>query len=192
MNSFFALLFRQKYIKRWGLMRNVSSESLSEHSAETAALAHALALIGNNIFKKNYNVEKIVCMALYHDATEVFTGDMPTPVKYFSPEMRKGYELIELQAAESFLNKLPSELKDIYRAFILPNKEEDSDSIRIVKIADKLSAYIKCLTEETSGNKEFLNARKTTEAALKKLDCPELDYFMSNFIDSFSLTLDEM
>ncbi len=191
MNSFFALLFRQKYIKRWGLMRNVSSESLSEHSSEVAALAHALALIGNNIFNKNYNVEKIVCIALYHDALEVFTGDMPTPVKYFSPEMKNGYELIEQQAANTFLEKLPSELKEVYRPFILPDKN-DEESIRIVKTADKLSAYIKCLTEEASGNKEFTNARKSTENALMQFNCEELDYFLKNFIGSFSLTLDEM
>ncbi len=191
MNSFFALLFRQKYITRWGLMRNTTPESLSEHTAEVAAIAHALATIGNTLYNKSYNVGKITEMALFHDATEVFTGDMPTPVKYFSKEMRSGYALIEEQAAEKLLSKLPKELENEYRALLCP-AESDAESERIVKIADKLAAYIKCLTEVAGGNREFSSAAKTTKAALDKYDSPELAYFNENFLPAFTLTLDEM
>lgn len=189
MNSFFSLLFRQKYITRWGLMRNTTPESLAEHSAQVAAIAHVLAVIGNRLYGKHYDTGKIVCIALYHDAAEVFTGDMPTPVKYFSPEMRSGYGLIEKQAAEKLISKLPEELRDEYTSLLSP---DDAECERIVKIADKLCAYIKCLTEEASGNREFLSAKRATEEALDKFDSPELDYFREKFICSFLLTLDEM
>lgn len=190
MNSFFSLLFRQKYITRWGLMRNTTQETLSEHSAEVAAVAHSLAVIGNIVYGKNYDAGEVACLALFHDAAEVFTGDMPTPVKYFSPEMRSGYAVIEKQAAETLLSKLPEELREHYRDLLSPADKEESQ--RLVKIADKLCAYIKCLTEEASGNREFVNAKKTIEAALDSYDCEELDYFRKNFLGAFSLTLDEM
>ncbi len=191
MNSFFALLFRQKYIVRWGLMRNTTPETLSEHSAETAAIAHALAVIGNTVYNKSYDPEKVACLALFHDASEVFTGDMPTPVKYFSPEMRSGYALIEDKAIEKLLSKLPEELRSEYRS-LLSSDSSDTESHRLVKIADKLSAYIKCLTEEAAGNKEFSSAAKTIKEALDKYDSPELEYFKEHFLEAFTLTLDEM
>ena len=190
MNSFFSLLFRQKYIQRWGLMRNITPETLSEHSAEVAAVARALATIGNTLYGKSYDVGEVVSLALFHDAAEVFTGDMPTPVKYFSPEMRSGYALIEEQAAEKLLSKLPEELRDSYRTLLLPQEKEESR--RLVKIADKLCAYIKCLTEEAGGNREFLNAKQSVEQALKDCECEEFAYFREHFLDAFSLTLDEM
>lgn len=191
MNSFFAFLFRQKYIKRWGLMRNTTPESLSEHTAEVAAIAHALAVIGNTVYGKSYDEGRVTCLALFHDAPEVFTGDLPTPIKYFSPEMKNGYSLIENQATEKLVSKLPPELRDEYRALLSPD-EKDAELKVLVKIADKLSAYIKCLTEEASGNREFLNAKASLEEALNSYNSVELDYFRKNFLDAFSLTLDEM
>lgn len=190
-NSFFALLFRQKYILRWGLMRNTTPESLSEHTAEAAVLAHALALIGNTCFGKHYDPDRVAALALFHDATEVLTGDLPTPIKYFSPEMRRDYRLIEAQAATTLLSKLPAELQPAYEALLSP-AEEDAASLALVKIADKLCAYIKCITEEAAGNREFLSARRTIEAELDKLDSEELAYFREHLLDAFTLTIDEM
>lgn len=191
MNSFFALLFRQKYIQRWGLMRNTTPESLAEHTAEAAVIAHALAVIGNTHFGKSYDADRIAALALFHDATEVLTGDLPTPIKYFSPEMRQNYALIEEEAIAKLLSKLPEELRPSYEPLFFP-ENEDPDVLRLLKIADKLCAYIKCLTEEASGNREFRSARNTIEAELNKIDSKELTYFRTHFLDAFSLTIDEM
>lgn len=188
-NSFFSLIFREKYIKRWGLMRNTCDENLSSHSMEVAMIAHSLAVIGNTYFGKNYDEGAILAAGLYHDATEVFTGDMPTPVKYFSPAMRQNYKIVEENAAENLLIKLPMEMRDKYRAIIC---NEDKDTERLVKIADKLAAYIKCVEEEKCGNTEFSLAKTATLDSLRAYSCPELDYFLQNFLPTFSLTLDEM
>lgn len=190
-NSFFALLFRQKYIRRWGLMRNVSDESLISHIAETAMLAHALAIIGNRLFQADYHEEKIALLALYHDATEVYTGDMPTPVKYFNDEIRRSYRQIEDNAAALLLSKLPDTLQSAYQPWICET-DISPEEAKLVKAADKLSAYIKCIEEEKSGNPEFRQARLTTEAALDAMDCPELDWFREHLLPSFFLTLDEL
>ncbi|MBQ4065010.1 MAG: 5'-deoxynucleotidase [Clostridia bacterium] len=190
-NSFFALLFRQKYIQRWGLMRNSIPESLAEHTAEAAVIAHALAVIGNTVFGKTYDPDRVAALALFHDAPEVFTGDLPTPIKYFSPEMKQGYDKIEAQAIDKLLSKLPKELRASYEPLLAP-AEADAETKRLVKIADKLCAYIKCLTEEAGGNREFLSARRTIEADLDKMDSDELRYFRENLLDAFSLTIDEM
>ena len=139
-SSFFALIFREKYIRRWGLMRNSSEENLSSHSMEVAMIAHALAVIGNTMFGKIYDEGKVMAVALYHDATEVFTGDMPTPVKYFSREMRDNYKIVEKQAVKSLTAKLPDCLKEEYESLLDCGDEETE---RLVKIADKLAAYIK-------------------------------------------------
>jgi 5'-deoxynucleotidase len=191
MNSFFALLFRQKYIQRWGLMRNSISESLSEHTAEAAIIAHALAVIGNTVYGKSYDPDRAAALALFHDAPEVYTGDLPTPIKYFSPEMKQGYDKVEAQAIDSLLSKLPAELREAYIPLLSPT-EADAETKRLVKIADKLCAYIKCLTEEAGGNREFRSARRTIEADLDKMDSDELRYFRLNLLDAFSLTIDEM
>ncbi len=189
-NSFFALIFRQKYIKRWGLMRNVSDENLAEHSAQTAMLAHALALIGNRVLGKSYDTGKVTLAALYHDAAEVYTGDMPTPVKYNSPALRDSYRLIEQEAAERLLSHLPEAYRTDFEA---PVREQwDADTLRMVKAADKLAAYIKCVEEVKCGNPEFADAKKTTLSALEKMELPELDIFMKEFLPAFELTLDEM
>lgn len=189
-NSFFALIFRQKYIKRWGLMRNVSDENLAEHSAQVAMLAHALALIGNRSLGRAYDTGMVTLAALYHDAAEVYTGDMPTPVKYNSPALRESYRLIEQEAAGTLLSHLPEE----YRADFEPLVREAwaEDILRLVKAADKLAAYIKCVEEVKCGNAEFVDAKKSTFAALEKMDLPELRIFMTEFLPAFELTLDEM
>ena len=158
-NSFYALIFRQKYIKRWGLMRNSRDESLAEHASETAILTHALCTIGNKYFAKDYDTERAVTLALFHDTTEVYTGDLPTPIKYFSSEMRDNYKMIEKNAQETLLSHLPEELRPDYNALL----DSDDDPLhRLVKAADKLAALIKCIEEEKSGNPEFSAAKTST------------------------------
>ena len=187
--SFFALAFRQKYIRRWGLMRNTLSENLSEHAMETAVLAHALALVGNTYFQKNYNPDRIATLALFHDVPEVYTGDLPTPVKYFDKNSRDSYAQIEAQAIASLLSKLPEPLRDAYADILEGGNEEEH---RLVKAADKLTAYIKCIEEEKCGNSEFLSAKASTVASISAMKCPELDWFMENLLPSFGMTIDEM
>lgn len=191
MNSFFALLFRQKYITRWSLMRSITPESLAEHTAECAVIAHALAVIGNTVYDRSYDPDRVAALALFHDASEVLTGDLPTPIKYFSPAMKQDYAEIERQAVDQLLSKLPAALREIYRP-LLTASEQDPAAHRLVKIADKLCAYIKCLTEEAGGNREFLAARRTIEGDLDKIESEELAYFRRHFLDAFSLTVDEI
>jgi len=186
--SFFALVFRQRYIKRWGLMRNVNDENLAEHSAEVGMIAHALSLIGNKYFGKDYDTGKITTAALYHDAAEVYTGDMPTPVKYFTPEMRSNYKGIEDSAISALLSHLPQDIRGDYRG-VLDYPEEYE---KIIKAADKLCAYIKCIEEVKCGNSEFEKAKSSTYASLKALECEELEFFMEKYLPAFELTLDEM
>lgn len=189
-NSFYALIFRQKYIKRWGLMRNVSDENLAEHSAQVAMLAHALALIGNKRLSRSYDLGEVTLAALYHDGAEVYTGDLPTPVKYNSPELRKSYALIEEQAVSVLLSHLPEDMRADYEPLL--REDVSQDILRLVKAADKLAAYIKCVEEVKCGNTEFADAKKTTFDALKKMELPELELFLEEFLPAFELTLDEM
>ncbi len=187
--SFYALAFRQKYIRRWGLMRNTMSENLSEHAMETAILAHALALIGNTYFGKQYDPDRIATLALFHDVPEVYTGDLPTPVKYFDQNSRDSYQHIEEQAIKTLLSKLPKELRTSYAKIFEGGSSEEH---RIVKAADKLTAYIKCVEEEKCGNTEFVSAKNATAIALTAMQCDELDYFMTYLLPSFGMTIDEM
>lgn len=191
-NSFYALIFRQKHIRRWGLMRNLREESLAEHSAQTAVLAHALALIGNRFFGENYDAERATVLALFHDTTEVYTGDLPTPIKYFSPEMRENYREIEKSALCALLRHLPDELAQDYENILDFSGQDDKKLEKLVKAADKLSALIKCLEEEKGGNSEFLAAARSTKNALLSLGCKEAEYFVDQFLPTFLLTLDEM
>lgn len=186
--GFYALLFRMKYIERWSLMRCNIKENLSEHSLETAIIANALAEIGNTYFGKAYNSDRIALKALYHDATEIMTGDLPTPVKYYDDNIRSAYAAVERCAESKILSLLPDELGGRYKELF----ELDSDEKKIIKAADKLCAYIKCAQEVLSGNIEFSHAEKTTKAALEKSDCRELDYFMENFLPSFFQPLDDI
>lgn len=190
-NSFFAVFFRQKYINRWGLMRNVTEENLSTHAAEVSCIAHALAVIGNTYFGKKYDCDRAALLALYHDMPEVFTGDLPTPVKYANTALRQCYAQLENQAVEQLIKRLPEEMQKEYESLVRTD-EQDKELKKLVKCADKLCALIKCIEEEKSGNNEFTSARESTEKALKKMDSEELDYFIKNFLPSFSGTLDEL
>ena len=189
-HTFFAYLARMKYIKRWGLMRNSVPENDAEHTLQTTMIAHGLALIRENIFHEPCDGEHCAMLAVYHDASEVFTGDMPTPVKYFTEDLRDRYQEIEDKARERLLQTLPDELKKAYRPYIL---EMDKDPLwSLVKAADTLSAYLKCAEEKQAGNSEFEEAFQTTENKLRKMQLKEVDWFLDHFAGSFSLTLDEM
>lgn len=197
-HNFFAILFRQKHIGRWSLMRNVNPDTLAAHSAEVAAVAHSLALIGNKYLGKSYDCGRVALLALYHDAPEVYTGDLPTPVKYFSPGMRSAYAEIERSAGQMLLSKLPEELRGEYAPLLSPAEAADradggdAELLPLVKTADKLCAYIKCVEEEKCGNTEFREARKTLLAALLANPLPELKRFMADFLPAFELTVDEL
>ncbi len=188
---FFSYLARMKLIDRWSLMRCTQRENVQEHSLQVAIIAHALTLIKNKHFNGTLSPEKVALTAMFHDSTEVLTGDLPTPVKYYSSEIRNAYKEIESNAAEQLLKLLPEEFKDDYKKLLIVS---ESDPIHeLVKAADNIAAYIKCLEEEAAGNNEFSRAKKTIESKLNNLRSrPEVDYFMENFIPSFSLTLDEM
>ncbi len=188
-SSFFALVFRQKYIRRWGLMHSFIPENLAEHSSECAVIAHALAEIGNRFYGKNYDVGRAVTMALFHDVPEVFTGDMPTPVKYAGPAIRNEFAVIEEQSVRALIAKLPEELRDIYAPLF--DEEDDKELRALVKSADRLCAYIKCTEEEKLNNTEFSRAKEGIEKRLAETDSPELRYFIEHFLPAFGATLDE-
>ena len=189
-NEFYALLGRMRYITRWGLMRNTFSENIQEHSHQVAVLAHALGLIRREILGlPGPDPEKCAVAALYHDASEILTGDLPTPIKYYNPSIKTAYKQVEKIAGEQLLDKLPPQLRKAYEGYVL---EEDEDVLPIVKAADKLSAYIKCVEEQKAGNTEFDSAARQTLAALEALDSPELSWFMENCLGAFSLNLDQL
>ncbi len=190
-NGFFALLSRMRYIARWGLMRCNVPENIQEHSHEVAVYAHALGLIRREVFKKPCAVEKLVILALYHDAPEILTGDLPTPVKYHSPRIREAYGEVEELAERKLLAMLPPELQDAYTDVLCP-AEEDEELWRLVKAADKLSALVKCIQERRTGNDEFRSAEESTRAALKAMALPEADWFMTRCLPAFELNLDEL
>ena len=189
MNAFFAYISRMKHIKRWALMRNTMDESIQEHSHMVAVLAHALATIRNRYFGGNIDVGEVTAVALYHDAAEILTGDLPTPIKYYNPDIRDSYKEIERKAEKKLLRMMPQELQEDYRHLLSPH---DEDILQIIKAADKLSAYIKCMEELKVGNREFSKAAVQTLASLHSCKLPELEFFMEKFLPSFSLTLDEL
>lgn len=189
--SFFAMISRMKYINRWGLMRNTREENLSEHSGETAVIAHALALIGNQRLNKNYNPERAALLALYHDSPEIITGDLPTPIKYHSRNIKSAYDDVEGIAKARLIRMLPEDLKDEYNSILNMTEAEDKELKPLVKAADKLSAVIKCIEEAKSGNREFEKAEHALRDTLKNLNVPEANIFMEEFLPAFSLTLDE-
>ena len=172
-------------------MRNDTQENLSVHASEVSCIAHALAIIGNKYFGKNYNADRVAVLALYHDMPEVFTGDLPTPVKYANPTLRKCYAELEEQATNQLIDRLPDEMKVEYKN-LLDINENDKELKKLVKGADKLCALIKCIEEEKSGNTDFISAKESTENALKENMFDELDYFIKHFLPSFSGTLDEL
>ena len=187
--NFFAYISRMRYIERWSLMRNSLTENIQEHSHMVAVLAHALGIIRRDIFNMPCDPDKCAAAALYHDCSEILTGDLPTPIKYHSPEIMQAYKQVEEIANEKLLNTLPKELRAAFSAYM---REDDEDIKNIVKAADKLSAYIKCTEERKAGNNEFLSAEKQTRSKLDETDMPELKYFLENFIPAFELTLDEL
>ena len=189
-NTFYAMLSRMKYIERWALMRNSERENISEHSLEVAMIAHALAIIGNVRLGRDYNAEHIAMLGIYHDCTEIITGDMPTPVKYYNDEMRKLYQTLEEKAAAQLAGHLPQELQQDYLPLLSPQKE-DADLLPYLKAADKLSALIKCMQEQHSGNQEFSGALFAQQDSLRKMKLPEADYFLEHFIPPFVKSLDE-
>ena len=189
-NEFYALLGRMRYITRWGLMRNSFSENLSEHSYMTSVLAHALALIRREILKLDGpDPDRCAVAALYHDASEILTGDLPTPIKYYNPEIRTAYKEVERIAGNRLLDMLPRELRESYAGLVL---EEDGEVSCIVKAADKLSAHIKCLEEQKAGNTEFDSAARQTWEAMRAMDRPELNWFLDFCLGAFSLNLDQL
>ena len=188
-SHFFAYISRMRFIQRWALMRNTAPENVQEHSHQAAVLAHALAVIRNEKFGGHLDPGAVAAAALYHDASEILTGDMPTPIKYHDPAIRAAYKDVEAVASRKLLDLLPPELQNAYRPILL---EEDEEIRRVVKAADKLSAYIKCVEELKAGNNEFRDAAAQTRRALESYDLPEVRYFLDTFLDSFSLTLDEL
>lgn len=189
-NTFYAMLSRMKYIERWALMRNSERENISEHSLEVAMIAHALAIIGNVRFGRDYNAEHIAMLGIYHDCTEIITGDMPTPVKYDNEVIKEAYKRIEENAADELISMLPEDLREAYMPYL--KADEDKDVMKLVKAADKLSALVKCIEEEKVGNREFVLARKTTMDDIIALNCEEADIFCKEFLGAYEKTLDEL
>ncbi len=193
--GFFATISRMKFIERWALMRNSRSENLSEHSMEVAVIAHALCTIGNVRYGKSLDAERAALIGLFHDASEIITGDMPTPVKYFNKNIKSAYKEVEHAAEQQLMEELPEDLRPAYEDIFFAS--EDSDELymrKLVKAADKLSALIKCIEEEHAGNREFTTAYSSTRTSIEKLaaEMPEVGDFMSDFLDSYGKTLDEL
>ena len=188
-SHFFAYISRMRFIQRWALMRNTAPENVQEHSHQVAVLAHALAVIRNEKFGGTVDPGAVAVAALYHDASEILTGDMPTPIKYDNPAIQHAYKEVEAVAEKKLLHMLPEELQSVYAPILTP---ADAEVEKLVKAADKLSAYIKCVEELKAGNTEFREAAAQTRKALEGYGLPEVAYFLDTFIDSFSLTLDEL
>ncbi len=188
---FFAFLSRMKYINRWGLMRNTYTENIQEHSLQVAIIAHGLAVIKNTYFSGEVNPERVAILAMFHDCNEIITGDMPTPIKYYNPQISKIYKDIEDISKEKIISMLPEEMADEYYSLFFKNPD-DMKCWKLVKAADRISAYIKCVEEVKVGNNEFKKARETILQSILEIDLPEVGYFMEKFIPSFNLSLDEI
>lgn len=197
MNHFFATISRMKYIERWALMRSSRVETLSEHSIEVAMIAHALCVIGNRRYGRHLDAEKAALIGIYHDASEIITGDMPTPVKYANKELKNAFKDVERQAERTLLSELPADLLPDFDSIFTPENPDDEEEQymrKLIKAADKLSAYIKCMEEDDAGNKEFRTAKETIRQAVMKLrmDYPEVQDFCREFLPSYGNTLDEL
>ena len=191
MSHFFAYLSRMRFIGRWGLMHSTRPENIQEHSLRVAMIAHALAVIRNRLFAGGVSPDRLAVLGLYHDAAEVLTGDLPRPVKYFNPEIETSYRRIETVAREKLLGMVPDALRTDYAALLSPESAAAIEQ-ELVKAADKLCAYMKCLEEVTAGNREFGEAEKTLRQTIEAIDLPEVRYFVQTFVPSFRLTLDEL
>ncbi len=194
--SFFATIARMKYIERWALMRNARAENLSEHSMEVGMIAHALCTIGNVRHGRQLDADRAALIGIYHDASEIITGDMPTPVKYYNRHIRTAYREVEAAAEDHLLDRLPEDLRPVYEEIFRGRENDENEAYmrRLVKAADKLSALIKCLEEENAGNREFRTAKLSTQAALDKMaeELPEVREFMEEFLPPYGSTLDEL
>lgn len=186
-DNFFAYISRMRYIERWSLMRNALPENIQEHSHMVAVIAHALGVIRRDVFHNDCDPNACAAAALYHDASEILTGDLPTPIKYYNPAIKNAYKQVEQIACQKLLATLPEELRGAFRPLMTGEEYQD-----IVKAADKLSAYIKCIEERRAGNDEFLSAEQQSRAVLEQNPLPEVGYFMTHFIPAFELTLDEL
>ncbi len=189
-NTFFAMVSRMKYIDRWALMRNTEKESLDSHSKEVAVIAHALAVIGNIRLGKSYNPDRAAVLGLYHDAHEIITGDMPTPVKYNNPDITNAFKAVEQEANQKLLSKLPEDLREAFSVAL--DCDSDEALCVLVKAADKLSALIKCIEERKAGNTEFREAEASTRKKILQLNIPEADIFLDEFIPAYEMTLDTL
>lgn len=189
--SFFAFMSRMKYIERWALMRNSNPENVSEHSLEVAMISHCLAVISNVRLGNMRNAERAALIGLYHDSTEIITGDMPTPVKYYNEDIKKAFQEVERVAAGNLLQKLPKDLRPAYEGLFL-KRDEDQELWKLVKAADKISALIKCIEEEKAGNNEFSSAKRTIEAAVEQMGLKEVEIFKEEFLNPYYDTLDEL
>lgn len=190
-NGFYAMMSRMKYIERWALMRNSSTENISEHSLEVGILAHALAIISNERLGSHLNAEKAALMGIYHDATEIITGDMPTPIKYYNENIQGAFKAVEKAAANRLLGMLPEDIRASYLDLFVP-KEEEASLWKLVKAADKLSALIKCIEERKAGNTEFIRAEESIAEILTAMKLQEVDIFMQEFLPAYDKTLDEL
>ena len=186
-SNFYAVLSRMKNIYRWGLMRNTRRESLSEHSFEVALISHALAVINNERLGGNADPNLCAVAALFHDTSEIITGDMPTPIKYHNPEIRDAYKKVEKIAEDKLISMLPEDMQSTFA----PLYEPDEQTFKIIKAADRISALIKCIEETEMGNKEFKEAKTSIEKSVRALNMKEADIFLDDFLDGFTLTLDE-
>ena len=189
-NHFYAMLSRMKFINRWGLMRNTKNENICEHSLEVAFIAHALGIINNQQFGGNMNAERLAILGMYHDVTEIVTGDMPTPVKYYNPLIRNAYKEVENVAKDALLTGLPEKMRKEYNSVLMESSEEE-ELWKYVKAADKISALVKCIEEKRMGNTDFEKAEISILKTIDSMDMQEVTYFMENFIPAYKLTLDE-
>lgn len=190
-SHFYAYISKLRWLRRWGLKRNTVTENVMEHSWEVATIAHALALIKNRYFGGSLDVNAIVVAAIYHDCSEVITGDLPSPIKYHTREITKAYKAIERQAEQELLNLLPEDLREDYRAVIIEENIPEDQRV-IIKAADTIAAYIKCRTEVAAGNREFSKAEEAVKNRLNNYNLPEVQYFIETFVGSYALTLDEL
>ncbi len=189
--SFGAMMSRMKYIDRWALMRNSTKENISEHSLEVAMIAHLLTVIGKVRFGKNLDADRAALIGIYHDSTEIITGDMPTPIKYYSDEMRETFKEIEDLAAIQLLAMLPDDIREEYEELFFA-QEKDAYLWKLVKAADKISALIKCVEEEKTGNTEFVDAKKMTRKSIDAMELEEVEVFFEEFFPAYKMTLDEL
>lgn len=190
-SRFYAYLSRMKHIFRWSLMKNSQQESLSVHTLDTAVIAHALGLLRNRRFGGNCDVERLVLLSIYHDCSEILTGDMPTPIKYYNPEIKTAYKEVEAVANEKLAAMLPDDLREDYRP-LLTHEGEDPELLKLLKAADKISALVKCVEEENSGNKEFSKAKISIMKSIMDMNIPEAEVFVKEFLPSYGLTIDEL